>query len=312
MNTTEKFARLSSRFLRLDTAHYEGEDYLLIEGDCREQLLDIQENSIHLAITDPPYFLDGLDADWNKGRCGKRGTGSVGGLPVGMKFDPKQGVQLQMFMTRVGEMMFDALVPGAFAIVFSQPRLIHRMASSLETVGFEIRDGLTWHFTRRAQFKAFSMDHFIDRMDLSPIEKNRLKSRLNGRKTPQLRPQFELMVLAQKPREGTHIENWLRYETGLMDSTATLDGKSPTTHMTVEKPQREIGNRHLTVKPVRLIEHLIKLFSLPGQVVLDPFLGSGTTMVAALKTDRRCIGIEINPEYMGISRRRIENAGVTR
>ncbi len=283
------------------------EESVLVKGDCRDYLPCLESESVHLVVTDPPYFLDGLDADWTKGReSSTRGTGSVGGLPVGMKFDPQQGKNLQAFIQTVGELMMPALCPGAFAVVFSQPRLAHRLAVGLEDTGFEIRDLLAWHFTRRAQFKAFSMDHFIERMGISHIEKQQRKSQLRGRKTPQLRPQFEAMILAQKPKAGTFVENWLAYETGLMDVSSTLDGKSPATLMKVEKPRRDTDNSHLTVKPLKLLEHLIRLFSTPGQVVLDPFLGSGSTAVAALRTGRTYIGMEINPDYIEISERRLK------
>ena len=277
-------------------------------GDCFDIMPDLGSESVHLVVTDPPYHLDGLDGNWRKGLGdAPRGTGTVGGLPVGMKFDPRQGRALQTFMERAGAMMLDTLVPGGFAVVFSQPRLAHRIAAGLEDAGFEIRDLYAWHFTRRAQFKAFGMEHFIDRMDKSPTEKKQLKRHLGGRKTPQLRPQFEAMVLAQKPRQGTFIENYLRHRTGLVNVRATLeDGKVPSSVMTVEKPPKRPGNGHLTVKPVKLMKHLIELFSEPGQVVLDPFLGSGTTAVAAVRTGRACVGIEINPDYITIAEERLQ------
>ena len=229
---------------------------------------------------------------------------------AGMKFEPEQGRRLQEFIGKVGKLMFSSMVPGAFAVVFSQPRLAHRMAVGLEDAGFEIRDLLAWHFTRRSQFKAFSMDHFIDRMgSKSPREKKDIKRRLFGRKTPQLRPQFEAMILAQKPREGTFVNNWLKYGTGLMDTSVSLvSGYSPSNVMTVEKPVRSQGNGHLTVKPVQLVEHLINLFSVQGQVVLDPFLGSGTTAVAAKKARRACIGIEIEKDYIAIAETRLKES----
>ena len=278
----------------------------IIHGDCLEKLPELEEESIHLVVTDPPYFLDGLDADWKKGKKGaKRATGVVGSLPVGMKFDPKQGIALQAFMTEVSGLMIRVLKPGAFAVVFSQPRLVHRMAIGLEDAGFEIRDLYAWHFTHRAQFKAFSMAHFVNRMDKTEAEKEALKANLQGRKTPQLRPQFEAMILAQKPRIGTFVENWHVHETGLIDASASLDGSAPSTVMTVEKPQRSHFNGHLTVKPVELVEHLIRLFSVHGQIVLDPFLGSGTTAVAAMRQGRACIGIEIDGKSVCIANRRV-------
>ena len=278
----------------------------IVHGDCLERLQDLEPCSIHLVVTDPPYFLDGLDQGWRKGRpTAKKATGSVGGLPVGMKFDPRQGKELQAFMEQVGALMLEVLKPGAFAVVFSQPRLSHRMAVALEDSGFEIRDLYAWRFTRRAQFKAFSVDHFVDRKNLSDHVKEEMKRTLDGRKTAQLRPQFETMILAQKPKEGTLVDNWMSYRTGLIDPKVSLDGKAPATVMTVEKPQRARYNGHLTVKPLQLVDHLIRLFSLPGQVVLDPFLGSGTTAVAALRAGRSCVGIEINKDYVSVANKRL-------
>lgn len=71
----------------------------------------------------------------------------------------------------------------------------------------------------------------------------------------------------------------------------------------------ERGNKeHPTQKPLSLIEELVGLFSIEGQSVLDPFMGSGTTGVAAVKLGRKFIGIEIEPKYFDIACRRIEQA----
>lgn len=278
----------------------------LVLGDCRDKMQEIERESVHLVVTDPPYYLDGLGTDWRKGKRGKRGTGTVGGLPVGMKFDPEQGKQLYRFMMVVAPLMYEVLKPGGFACVFSQPRLVHRMACAFEDADFEIRDIYAWHFTNRAQAKAFSMDHFVNRRDVSETEKKRMKRELRGRKTPQLRPQFESIILAQKPRDGTFLDNYLAHNVGLVDTSVSLDGKMPSTVMQVDKSRKSSGNHHLTVKPVHLIEHLIRLFCEPGQIVLDPFLGSGTTAIAALRSNRACIGIEINPEYLSIAEERLK------
>jgi len=66
-------------------------------------------------------------------------------------------------------------------------------------------------------------------------------------------------------------------------------------------------NNHPTVKPIKLIEYLIKLTTRENQVVLDPFLGSGTTAVACKRINRRFIGIEINEEYYNIAINRISS-----
>ena len=64
---------------------------------------------------------------------------------------------------------------------------------------------------------------------------------------------------------------------------------------------------HPTQKPLKLIEHLIQIHSNESDLILDPFLGSGTTAVAAKRLKRNFIGIEINPEYCKIAEERIKN-----
>ena len=227
----------------------------LFPGDCREVLADMDSSSVHMALTDPRCFLDGLDGEWRKGRGGPRGTGSVGGLPAGLKFDPEQGRKLQAFMTPVATNLIRVLKPGAFALVFSAPRLMHRMAVVFEDAGFEIRDVYAWRFTRRAQFKAISMDHFImKREGMAATEKQRLIQSLRRRKTRQLRPQFEAVLCAQRPRQGTFVDNWLAFQTGLIDAGQSLHEQVPATVMTVEKEIKAKYNGHLTPKPIRICE----------------------------------------------------------
>lgn len=65
---------------------------------------------------------------------------------------------------------------------------------------------------------------------------------------------------------------------------------------------------HPTVKPVHIVQNLILNSSRKGDIVLDPFLGSGTTAVAACNTKRHYIGYELNPTYFEIARGRIDSA----
>lgn len=281
----------------------------LILGDARDKLQTLSSNSVHIVITDPPYFLDGFDNEWNPEKMIRRAAkaGTIGSLPIGMKFDPLQGKRFEKFYKEIASELLRILRPGGFFLSFSQPRLTHRMAVAMEDAGFEIRDMYVWHHTNKSQPKAFSQNHFVDKSNkYTEKEKEQIKKKLGERKTPQLRPQFESIVLGQKPKDGTFVENWLKWETGLVDVKQSLNGKSPSSVMSVDKPTRELYNCHLTVKPVRLIEHLIKLFSKEGQIVLDPFIGSGTTALACINTNRRCIGIEINSSYVDIAEKRIK------
>ena len=67
-----------------------------------------------------------------------------------------------------------------------------------------------------------------------------------------------------------------------------------------------IKNNHPTVKPIKLMQYLIKLVTREGALVLDPFIGSGTTAIACYKTHRNFIGIEKEPEYVKIAEARLK------
>ncbi len=82
------------------------------------------------------------------------------------------------------------------------------------------------------------------------------------------------------------------------------DGKGKVPVNAVRQPR---SNSHPTVKPIKLFEYLIKLVTREGQIVLDPFIGSGTSAIAAHNTGRKCIGIEKEGEYLSIANRRIDH-----
>jgi DNA modification methylase len=66
------------------------------------------------------------------------------------------------------------------------------------------------------------------------------------------------------------------------------------------------GNYHKTVKPVRLMEYLIRLVTPKGGIVLDPFCGSGTTLIAAEKLQLHWVGIDNDPDAIEISNARLK------
>lgn len=71
------------------------------------------------------------------------------------------------------------------------------------------------------------------------------------------------------------------------------------------KRERGDGNHHPTVKPIKLMEYLVRLITPPGGTVLDPFMGSGTTGIAAKNLGFGFVGIERSEEYFEIAKRRI-------
>ena len=269
----------------------------------------MRPKSVALILTDPPYFIDGMDNRWNHAKLRARvKKGVIGGIPVGMKFTPEQGRRLYQFLLPVAKEWARIIKPGGFVLCFSQPRLTHRMAAAIEDAGFEIRDLLAWRY--EGQAKAFTQAHFVRRSALPEAEKRRIIAALDGRKTPQLKPQMENIVLAQAPREGTYVDNWLKHEVGLIDlSSPVLDpAKCPGTVIAAKKPRQRYG--HMTAKPVDLLRHLIRIFTAKGRqsLVFDPFAGSGSTGEAALLEERNFLGFETDPAMARIAERRIAAA----
>lgn len=72
--------------------------------------------------------------------------------------------------------------------------------------------------------------------------------------------------------------------------------------------RRKIG--HPSPFPVELPKRCIKLFSFVGETVLDPFLGSGTTLIACLQTNRAGVGVEINRNYCELAVKRLKKQGI--
>jgi site-specific DNA-methyltransferase (adenine-specific) len=296
-------------------------------GECVSIMKTMPSNSIDMVCTDPPYFLDGLGDDWNKQSLDNKGSSSVvGNLPKGMKFDRNQSKKFNEFYAKVSQEVFRVLKPGGAFLSFSSPRLYHSMAWAIEEAGFEIRDMLGWIYTQ-SQVKAFSQDHIIEKdKGKTDEQKAALKELCKDWKTPQLKPAIEPICFAVKPIEGRYIDNFEKYGVGLINTSETKTGEGyfPSNIIVTEdvgqsldkvflvakptKVEKGAYNTHLSVKPVSLISHLIKLFTKEGATVLDPFMGSGTTAVACIQAKRSYIGFDINAEYIKITERRVKDA----
>ena len=85
-----------------------------------------------------------------------------------------------------------------------------------------------------------------------------------------------------------------------------MDGGEFVTPVTgISSKQTLRQNNHPTVKPIKLMEYLIKMVTPKGGIVLDPFMGSGSTGVAAKQNGFGFVGIDMTPEYMEIAKARI-------
>jgi site-specific DNA-methyltransferase (adenine-specific) len=293
---------------------------IILNNDCMIELDKLKDNSIDCVITDPPYFIDKLDNSWSsiEVNCDVKNS-HIKHLPKGMKFDKSQVKNLYDYYLILSKLLFKKMKPGAYFLSFSSPRLYHAIAMSCEIAGFEIRDMINWTYTQSMP-KGMSISHIIEKMDLPNEEKTKLIDEYKDYKTPQIRSCFEPICVAMKPiGKITFIQNELQFKTGLLDfsqkvgkdndrvpaNIITTDeyNESYDKNFLVSKPSKsEKGenNTHITVKPIALMEHLVKLFSKKGSLVVDPFLGSGTTALACKNTDRKFFGTELNSEYYEI------------
>jgi site-specific DNA-methyltransferase (adenine-specific) len=140
------------------------------------------------------------------------------------------------------------------------------------------------HFTKSKHFK---MNQEAVRVPMGDWAESRLK---NLSETDQRRDESKV-----KSGFGKNISNWVGKDLVLPDNVI---------HMATE-----CGNKsHSAAFPVALPEWFIRLFSNPDDVVLDPFLGSGTTAVAATRLGRHYVGIELMDEHIPVAKARIQEA----
>lgn len=277
--------------------------------DVFEGLSNIDSGSIDLCVTDPPYFLDSLGKDWNANNLKTAKRSHIRNLPVGMKFSRQQTVDLENFYFSVSEEILRVLKPGGFFLSFSSPRLYHSIAWAVNRAGFEVRDMLIWAHSG-GQVKQFKMEHFVNSIKkIDNDRKSKLKDAMAGWVTPQPKPTFEPICMAQKPKDGTFVNNMEQYRVGLLRKgiiTSTIECSKP------DNNERGENNTHLSVKPIEVIKKLIIAFSQEGQIVLDPFMGSGTTALAAILNNRNWIGIDREQEYCDITNHRIKQSRIER
>lgn len=104
-------------------------------------------------------------------------------------------------------------------------------------------------------------------------------------------PQHELLLFIRKEKLPTRLR---RYLNGRREGNILKFKKLPTNAM-----------QHPTEKPVELLEYLIQKLTQPGEIVLDPFMGVGSTCVAAKNTQRHYIGIELEPVWFEVAKARL-------
>jgi site-specific DNA-methyltransferase (adenine-specific) len=287
----------------------------IILGDCLNLISKLTDNSIDLFLSDIPYGIS-LD-DWdvlhnnsNSALLGKSPAqeGKTGfkrrGKPINgwSQADRNIGIEYQEWCKNWASRVYPKMKDGSFLFVFGARRTIHRVINAFEDCGFLLKDTLAWKKTA-AHHRAQRVSIVLERRGLVEDAK-----KWEGWRLGNLAPIWEPIAWFTKPYKigGTITDNILENEVGAMNiDSCRQNGIIPTNLLEFGFRPTET-REHETQKPLDLIEYLIKLTTREEQIVLDPFMGSGTTAVAAKLLNRNFIGFEINSEFHKKSLERIE------
>ncbi|WP_329856420.1 site-specific DNA-methyltransferase [Stenotrophomonas muris] len=284
-------------------------------ADSTKPLLSLPDESIHLILSDIPYGIgaedwDVLHPNTNSAYLGsspaQEEAGAVfkkRGKPINGWTDADRAIprQYQEWCASWASEWLRVLKPGASAVVFAGRRFSHRCICAMEDAGFSFKDMLAWH-RGRAPHRAQRLSAVFERRGDKPSVEEWQGWRLGN-----LRPSFEPVLWFTKPYKigGTIADNALTHGVGGYNEEGFLNYVDrPDNQLDIGFSPKE-GGLHPTQKPVRLMQALVELTTKPGQLVLDPFCGSGSTLVAARNTGRHYVGCDISSEYVDVARSRL-------
>lgn len=280
-------------------------------------------------VTDPPYGFDFAgDKDWDTFSDDRKYASASDDAAQFAKFTKDWSYRLKA----------DYLWPGSHVLAFAADRTIDLVGRGLREAGWDIVRMLFWLYAS-GQVK----NPNDTRPGCEPIFVGRVPTDQNLNKLFKEKGRGQLNAQAWKEEDGKHPTNMLISEEAIAldedlmrlveESKASFFVPKPSakdrdwgcgdlplvqkdnrlSHMTsnytgkVVKPVMA-QNFHTTVKPIELMRRLIRLVSRPGHTIIDPFMGSGTTGIAAVMEGRNFIGIEREPDYFLIASTRVQSA----
>ena len=285
------------------------------QGDSLDLIKLVESEVIHLILSDIPYGIgaenwDVLHENTNSAYLGsspaQKSAGAVfkkRGKPINGWCEADRAIpkQYQEWCSKWTGEWYRVLKPGANVLIFAGRRLAHRCVCAMEDAGFSLKDNLAWIRTR-APYRAQRLSIVYDRRgDIASSEE------WEGWRVGNLRPIYEPILWFTKPYKigATIADNALKHGVGAYNERAFLRYvDEPENIIKIGMDKQESG-LHPTQKGVRMMQALIELTTRKGQLVLDPFAGSGSTLVAAKNLSRRYMGFEAEPEYIETCKNRL-------
>jgi site-specific DNA-methyltransferase (adenine-specific) len=272
----------------------------VICGDAAETLSSLPPSYVALTITSPPYYRH---RDYKVG-------GQIGQEPSLAAYLDRIGIVLRELLRVTDDQGSCFFVVGD---TYADRKLLmvpHRIGLLANEVGWTVRNDIIWRKacpvpdSPKNRWRS-SHEHILF------LTKNPTGYRFHG---DVLRiPHADATVRrwgAGQAYGGPKSKNRKSKSDSRMRDGQVFGlnpkGCLPTDVWTIASANTRAG--HYAAFPSQLIRPLIETCTLPGDLVLDPFVGSGTTCAVASKLGRRCLGIELNPEYADMARRAIAEA----
>lgn len=291
-------------------------DYLnkITNADCIEHLSKLDDNSIDLFLSDIPYGInldswDVLHKNTNSALLGESPAqiGKSGfkkrGKPINgwSSADKNAGKEYQQWCDTWTKALFPIMKEGSSLFVFGARRTIHRAINSFEDSGFMLKDILMW--------KKPNAHHRAQRVS-GIFEKRRLfdeAKKWDGWRLGNLAPIYEPIAWFMKPYKHTLTDNILEFEQGAInvdELKKSFDFNG--TNILEYGFSKDEYKFHEAQKPISIMEFLIQFTTIENQIILDPFMGSGTTAAACQNTKRKFIGFETDKDFWEKSEQRLK------
>lgn len=248
-------------------------EHKLYHGDARN-LEFIKDKSVHLVLTSPPYF------NLKEYRCGKN--------QLGIMDDYQEFVDE---LEKVWKESYRILVPGGRVVCVVGDVCLSRrkygrhvvmplhsdIAVTCRKIGFDNLNPILWHKISNACYEANTNSSILGKpYEPNAIIKNDMEYILMERKPGG----YRRPTLQQREESRIGKEDFQRWFSQIW-----------------EMPGASTRNGHPAPFPLELATRLVRMFSFVGDIVVDPFCGSGTTMLAAMNTNRNSIGVETEEYY---------------